>query len=120
MDRSGHEFLSHAAFAHDENGSRRVGRVGDLLVDIQHGRRAPDETSWRADGDLGGRFSPVRALLEGVIDDTLDFLDIERLADVIERPGTDGFNGRFQRAKPADEHHGHTLLVPEPPQQIEP
>ena len=68
----------------------------------------------------GADESAARALFESAIDDALDVSEIERLADVVERAGADGFDRRLERAEPADQHDGPALFAPERAQQVDP
>jgi hypothetical protein len=58
-------------------------------------------------------------LLEGAIDDALDFGDVERLADVVECTGADRLDGGLERAESADEHDRTALFGAEAAQQID-
>ena len=78
---------------------------------------SPDGTSTA--GVRATELSPD--LVERPLNGLLDLADVERLADVVERPRSDGFNGGFQRAESA---HQQDLTVRvrtlERPQHIEP
>ena len=119
VNRARHQFLAHAAFADDEHWRRRIGRMRDLLVHLEHRRRPSDQTADLARGHLRGTLAAVRALLERAIDDPLDVGDVERLADVVERARAHGLDGGLECAEAADQHDGTALLFGEASQQIE-
>jgi len=79
--------------------------VRHLLVHLEHRRCASNEPAWLRRRDARRPLAPVSALLQRPDDDAFDVGDVERLADVVEGPGPDGFDRGFERAEPADQHH---------------
>ena len=98
--------LPDAAFADDEHRRGGIGRMGDLLVHLQHRRGAPDEAPGGPAGISAGGSASRAALLERAIHDPLHLRDDEGLADVVECAGSNRFDGRLERAEPADQHDG--------------
>ena len=119
VDRPGDELLPRAAFTDDEDRRRRIRRVGDLFVHFQHRRRPADEAADRTGRRVGRRLRLASPQFERATHDALHVGDHEGLADVIERPGANRLDRRFQCAEPADEHDGSPLVRLEPAQQVE-
>ena len=120
MNRAGHQFLARAALAQDEHRGGGVGRVCDLLVDGEHPDVRPTRPG-RADRVMRrrSRIGPTE-MRQRPRHHRFDFGDIERLADVVERTGTDGLNRRLEGAKPADQQHvAVRVLDLERAQQVE-
>ena len=104
VDRARDELLAGAAVADDEHRRGGVGRVRNLLVDRQHAGRAADQAG-RRDVEGGPRSAAGAATSdERALDGRLDFRDVERLADVVERAGAHRIDRRLQRPEPADQH----------------
>src|SRR5262245_35791171 len=119
MNGARDQFLSATALSDDEDGRRRIRRLRNVFVDVEHRRRTSDEPANLRRGDAGRPLASARALLEGSRDDPPDVGDVERLAHVIERAVSDRLDGRLERAEAADEHHRTALRRLEAPKQIE-
>ncbi len=101
MDGACHDLLARAAFARHENGGARGRDLGDLLHHLLHPGRGADEP-----------FDPVAPFqllaqpvivaqrvveAQGVGDGGLQFLELDRLADIVEGPVLDELHGVAQR-----------------------
>jgi len=71
-------------------------------------------------GVSAGWLRLTRPLFERALHDALHIGDDKRLADVIERPRTNRFDCRFERAKSTNEHDGGAMVCFEPTEQVEP
>jgi hypothetical protein len=118
----GHQLLAGAGLAGDEHGGRRVGDLGDHLVDGVHLRAAADqaEPAVRLGGlRLAGRRlqrelrrAPVGlALLDRLGHHLPDLLLLERLLDVVEGTGLDRRHGVVDAAEGGD-HDDRRLRLP--------
>ena len=106
VDRAGDQFLAGAALAEDQHGHVLGGDAADGLVDLLHGRRAADDRVGARRGDLGSVGSPktagvacIRRSSNGLANDLLELVQIDRLEQVLERAALHRLDGGVGRCR---------------------
>src|ERR1019366_3838915 len=109
MDRAGHELLSGARVARDEDGRRRPADARNEVEKRPHlARNAYDARRGVSFGSLLERDVLVDEafLLERAPDDELELLDVEGLGDVVVRSGLERFDRRLRGGVRRDHDDG--------------
>ena len=108
VDGPGHQLLARAGLAGDEHREALVGDPADGLVHLLHGRAVADDgfTRWvvvRQRPDHHGRFAHQTGDLQRLAEYAVQFLQVERFAQVIVRPLPHRFDGRIGRPDDGDQ-----------------
>ena len=100
MDDGGYELLAGPGLSGDQHGRVRPGNPAHDLVDILHGGTIADENLVPVALDQQTNDSVAQILaLEEALDGDGDFLQLERLGDIVERPKLHRLDRRRRGAK---------------------
>jgi hypothetical protein len=129
IDGAGNQLFAGAALPGDQHGERLVGDSADGLVRFLHRRAAANDgctgklfgrRHLRPRGDDGGRFAHQPGNFERLVDHVVQFLQVNRLEQVVVSPIPHRFDGRVGRPGRGD-HDDRDAGVdsPELPQDVQ-